>query len=130
MQRLLAVACFFGIVGGMLGPLYDHCFVERYPFHVHLGAGSAAWHVEHYQLFHQDPGGQPKGLQSDDTGPIAVKDFHAASNDASGTALVLVMSRNIEPVVPDMASPRVSESVFVLSGIDVSLPDKPPRASL
>ena len=125
MNRILAsvwlVALALAIVGlPAVGPMIDHHFAERQPYHAHLRADAAHEHDYANQHAHGD--------DPSESGKDALVGFDALS---VGPALALLTDSRIEGrLAADsdslLAIPGLAEAALV--SMSVPPPEKPPRA--
>ena len=105
-----------------LGPLFDHHFAERMPYHTHVGIPSD--HEHGYRHLHSHD-----AQRSPDWSPALYK------LDTSPTVLTIVLSSDSETgegLLPDTDSAlRVPGPEFnALKSAYLSPPDRPPRSGL
>ena len=127
MNRVLArfwMVALAALVVGLpaLGPLFDHHFAERLPYHAHVGAAND--HEHGYRHLHSHD-----AERSPDWNPALYK------LDTSPTALTIVLSTDSELggwFMPDNDSAlRIPGPEFnPLKSAYVSPPDRPPRSGL
>ena len=103
-----------------LGPVIDHHFAERQPYHAHLGADSG--HEHYYANLHLHGGDQTAG------GGIALYSFEIFSGGPSVAMLAdLELESRLTPD-PDAVLTLRAPASSVLRSASVSPLERPPRA--
>ncbi|MDO8673483.1 MAG: hypothetical protein Q7O66_18905 [Dehalococcoidia bacterium] len=125
-RRALFTLCLMAMLAYGAGPVLDHCFPERDPFHAHLAAGPVAPHVEHYLLPVHQHGDGVDNVASDQSAPVAVRSFDAADGVALSGILALTGNTIAGLFQPELTSLRRSSAFQIPPSAVLSPPDKPP----
>jgi len=129
LKKSLTTFCLVVMVAYGAGPLLDHCFPERDPFHTHIEAGPVAAHVEHYLLpVHQHEDGMDNEA-SDQSVPVAARSLDASGRAPLSGFIAVTGSTLIAGLLPpELASSRFSSAFQMPPSAVLSPPDRPPRA--
>lgn len=111
------------------GPLLDHHFAERQPYHAHVGADSS--HRHDYRAAHAHPVDPATGESSDSPSPGAALVLYSFEVSSPMASIAILANSNLDDrLTAAAASPlaiRAATEAALASAL-VPVPKRPPRA--